>query len=112
MGLGWFGDQPWFNVTKAYAVCLIICGLSIGAYPLFIKNYWAVAIISTVFGVSYASSYSYTPAILIKLVPIDYFTLGYGLILLSQGIGHLIGPPLGGKFGILIKYDVFIITLS
>ncbi|CAH2087280.1 unnamed protein product [Euphydryas editha] len=96
VGLGWFGDQPWFNVTKAYAVCLIICGISIGAYPLFIKNYWAVAIISTVFGVSYASSYSYTPAILIKLVPIDYFTLGYGLILLSQGIGHLIGPPLGG----------------
>ncbi|XP_045450194.1 uncharacterized protein LOC123658948 [Melitaea cinxia] len=96
VGLGWFGDQPWFNVTKAYAVCLVICGLSIGVYPLFIENYWAVAVISTIFGVSYASSYSYTPAILIKLVPIDYFTLGYGLILLSQGIGHLIGPPLGG----------------
>ncbi|XP_039758779.1 uncharacterized protein LOC120632823 [Pararge aegeria] len=99
--LGWAGDQPWLNVTKAFAVCLFVCGISIGAYPLCIKNYWALATVSVVFGWSYASSYAYTPAILIQLVPIDYFTLGYGLILLSQGIGHLCGPPLGG-----LLYDI------
>ncbi|XP_026498161.2 uncharacterized protein LOC113402192 [Vanessa tameamea] len=105
--LGWAGDQPWLDVTKAFAVCLFICGISIGAYPLFITNYWALAVISTIFGLSYASSYSYTPAILIKLVPIDYFTLGYGLILLSQGLGHLIGPPLGGLlFDLTNSWDI------
>ncbi|VVC87131.1 unnamed protein product [Leptidea sinapis] len=96
VGLGWAGDQPWINVTKTYAICLVICGLSVGAYPLFITNFWALTIISSVFGVSYASSYSYTPAILMELMPIDYFTIAYGFILLSQGLGHLIGPPLGG----------------
>ncbi|KPJ11474.1 Monocarboxylate transporter 12 [Papilio machaon] len=96
VALGWAGDQPWINVTKTYAVCLIICGLSVGLYPLFITNYWALAIISAIFGLSFASSYSYTPAILMELMPIDHFTVAYGLILLSQGIGHLVGPPIGG----------------
>ncbi|CAK1542387.1 unnamed protein product [Leptosia nina] len=96
VGLGWAGDQPWINVTKAYAACLVICGLSVAAYPLFIQNYWGLVVVSTVFGLSYASSYSYTPAILMELMPIDYFTIAYGFILLSQGVGHLIGPPLGG----------------
>ncbi|KAG6452063.1 hypothetical protein O3G_MSEX007461 [Manduca sexta] len=96
VGLGWTGDQPWINVTKTYAVCLIICGLSVAAYPLFITNYWALAVISTVFGLSFASSYAYTPAILMELMPIDHFTMAYGMILLSQGIGHLVGPPIGG----------------
>ncbi|XP_012544946.1 monocarboxylate transporter 14 [Bombyx mori] len=96
VALGWAGDQPWINVTKTYAVCLIICGFSVAAYPLFITNYWALTVISTVFGLSFASSYSYTPTILMELMPIDHFTVAYGLILLSQGIGHLVGPPLGG----------------
>ncbi|KAG7300107.1 hypothetical protein JYU34_015647 [Plutella xylostella] len=94
--LGWAGDQPWINVTKTYAVCLIICGLSVAVYPLFITNYWALTVISAVFGLSFASSYSYTPTILMELMPIDKFTVAYGLILLSQGIGHLGGPPLAG----------------
>ncbi|CAH0725116.1 unnamed protein product, partial [Brenthis ino] len=107
VALGWAGDQPWMNVTKVYAICLFICGLSIAAYPLIITNYWALSVNSAIFGLSYASSYSYTPAILIKLVPIDYFTLGYGLILLSQGIGHLVGPPLGGLlFDITLNWDL------
>ncbi|KAM3958380.1 monocarboxylate transporter 9 [Aphomia sociella] len=96
VGLGWAGDQPWVHVIKTYGICLIICGLSVAAYPLFITNYWALAVISAVFGLSFASSYSYTPAILMELMPIDHFTIAYGLILLSQGIGHLIGPPIGG----------------
>ncbi|XP_045501163.1 monocarboxylate transporter 14-like [Colias croceus] len=101
VGLGWAGDQPWINVTKTYAICLIVCGISVAAYPLFITNYWGLVVISTIFGLSYASSYSYTPAILMELMPIDYFTIAYGFILLSQGVGHLIGPPLGG-----LLYDV------
>ncbi|CAG5059039.1 unnamed protein product [Parnassius apollo] len=96
VALGWAGDRPWINVTKTYTVCLIICGLSVATYPLFITNYWVLTIISAIFGLSFASSYSYTPAILMELMPIDHFTVAYGLILLSQGIGHLIGPPIGG----------------
>lgn len=96
VALGWAGDQPWVNVIKTYAICLIICGLSVAAYPFFITDYWMLAIVSAVFGLSFASSYSYTPAILMELMPMDNFTVAYGLILLSQGIGHLVGPPIGG----------------
>ncbi|XP_049871892.1 uncharacterized protein LOC126370850 [Pectinophora gossypiella] len=96
VALGWAGDQPWMNVIKSYAACLIICGLSVAAYPLFITSYWSLGVISAIFGLSFASSYSYTPAILMELMPIDHFTVAYGLILLSQGIGHLVGPPIGG----------------
>ncbi|KAI5651663.1 major facilitator superfamily domain-containing protein [Phthorimaea operculella] len=94
--LGWAGDQPWINVSKTYAVCLIICGFSIAAYPLFITNYWALTVISAIFGISFASSYSYMPAILMELMPLNRFTVAYGLMLLAEGIGHLAGPPLGG----------------
>ncbi|XP_053611305.1 monocarboxylate transporter 1-like [Plodia interpunctella] len=96
VALGWAGDLPWVHVTKTYAICLTICGLSVAAYPIFITNYWALTVISAIFGLSFASSYSYTPAILMELMPIDHFTIAYGLILLSQGIGHLVGPPIGG----------------
>ncbi|CAH0757909.1 unnamed protein product [Diatraea saccharalis] len=96
VGLGWTGDQPWMNVTKAFSVCLIICGLSVGAYPLVITNFWALSVNSAIFGFSFASTYSYSPAILMQLVPMEYFTVAYGLVLLAQGIGHLVGPPIGG----------------
>lgn len=104
VALGWAGDQPWINVTKTYAVCMIICGFSVAAYPLVITSYWGIAFTSAIFGLSLASSYSYTPAILMELMPIDRFTVAYGLILLSQGLGHLIGPPIGGNYSFPIQF--------
>ncbi|RVE42585.1 hypothetical protein evm_012754 [Chilo suppressalis] len=101
VGLGWTGDQPWMNVSKAFSVCLIVCGLSVGAYPLLITNFWALSVNSAVFGFSFASTYSYSPALLMQLIPMEYFTVAYGLVLLAQGIGHLVGPPIGGML-----YDV------
>lgn len=96
VALGWAGDQPWVNVTKTYAGCLIICGATVAVYPLFITNYWALTVNSTFFGLTVASAYSYMPMILMELMPIENFTVAYGLILLTQGIGHLVGPPIGG----------------
>lgn len=84
-------------MAKAYAICLFVCGASVAMFPAVINSPVALAFDSAVFGLSFASSYSYTPAILMELMPIERFTEAYGLILLSQGIGHLIGPPIGGK---------------
>ncbi|XP_072938307.1 monocarboxylate transporter 9-like [Epargyreus clarus] len=105
--LGWFGDRPWFNVTKAYAVLLALCGVAVAVYPFVINNFPLLIAVSIVFGVSFASTYSYTPAILIELVPIDHFTSGYGMVLLCQGVGNLIGPPIGGLlFDISESWDL------
>ncbi|KAE8737829.1 hypothetical protein FOCC_FOCC016703 [Frankliniella occidentalis] len=94
--LGWAGDQPWMNVTKTYAFCLAMCGAATAAMPLCIGSWPLLVTASALFGVFFASTFSFTPVILVQLIPLDRFTLAYGLILLCQGIGNLIGPPIAG----------------
>lgn len=81
----------------------MMCGISTAFMPLVIDIYWALAVLCALFGVFFASSFSFTPVILVQLVPLDRFTTGYGLVLLCQGIGNLIGPPLAGMICI---YDL------
>ncbi|XP_038115489.1 monocarboxylate transporter 14 isoform X2 [Culex quinquefasciatus] len=101
VGLGWLGDQPWVNVSKTYAVCLGFCGLSIALMPLVVSSYVMMSILCVVFGLTFASTFSFTPIILVRLVSLDDFTVAYGLCLLVQGIGSLTGPPLAG-----LMYDI------
>ncbi|XP_027849738.2 uncharacterized protein LOC114129261 isoform X2 [Aphis gossypii] len=94
--LGWAGDYPWMNVTKVYAICLVGCGICCAIMPLFISSFWSLIVIGALFGLFFASNFSFTPAILVELIPLDRFTTAYGLMLLCQGIGNLLGPPLAG----------------
>ncbi|XP_026499024.2 uncharacterized protein LOC113402887 [Vanessa tameamea] len=104
VGLGWIGDLPWVNITKTYAVCLVACGVTIVLFPILIRimdaketySFYILALNSLIFGLTFSSSYSYTPSILVELIALERFTMAYGLVLLSQGIGHLIGPPMAG----------------
>ncbi|XP_026679386.1 uncharacterized protein LOC103509204 [Diaphorina citri] len=94
--LGWAGDQPWMNVTKMYAACLVVCGISIVLMPFYITEYYTLMGICALFGLTFAANFSFTPTILVELIPLERFTTAYGLILLCQGIGNLLGPPIGG----------------
>nr|CAD7395849.1 unnamed protein product [Timema cristinae] len=96
VGLGWAGDQKWMNVTKTYSGCLVMCGLATLAIPVFTDNFALLTASSAMFGLFFASSFSFTPVILVQLVPLERFTTAYGLILLCAGIGNLVGPPLAG----------------
>lgn len=104
VGLGWAGDQPWVHVTKTYAGCLIICGASIFMFPVIVRttdpkascSFYLLALNAVIFGLMFSSSYSYTPSILVELIALERFTMAYGLVLLCQGLGHLIGPPIAG----------------
>lgn len=60
-------------------------------------SFYILATNAVVFGLMFSSSYSYTPSILVELIALERFTMAYGLVLLSQGVGHLIGPPMAGK---------------
>lgn len=64
--------------------------------PFATTSYTFLVILCAIFGVTFASSFSFTPIITTRLVDMDDFTLAYGLILLVQGIGSLVGPPLAG----------------
>lgn len=66
------------------------------AIPLATSSYTFLMILCAIFGVTFGSSFSFTPMITSRLVDMDDFTLAYGLILLVQGIGSLVGPPLSG----------------
>nr|CAH7756864.1 unnamed protein product [Callosobruchus chinensis] len=92
--LGWAGDR--LNIAKTYALCLILCGLSIGCIMFFASNYILLLTTSALFGLFFASCFSLLPSLLAELVPLEGFTMAYGLILLCEGIGNLTGPPLAG----------------
>ncbi|XP_013193261.1 monocarboxylate transporter 14 [Amyelois transitella] len=96
VGLGWIGDFPQVSIGSLYAFCLILCGASVAALPPAATNYWILASVASAFGLLFAASFTFTPSLLVKLVSLDDFTSAYGLVLLAQGIGHLIGPPLSG----------------
>ncbi|XP_071443323.1 LOW QUALITY PROTEIN: monocarboxylate transporter 14-like [Hetaerina americana] len=96
IALGWAGDQPWMNVTKTYALCLCLCGILTGIMPLLTDSYPMLAIDCALFGLVFASNFSFTPVIIVELISLDRFTMAYGLILLTQGLGNLLGPPLAG----------------
>ncbi|KYN03989.1 Monocarboxylate transporter 14 [Cyphomyrmex costatus] len=98
IGLGWAGDQPWMNVRKTYAWCLIACGAATIFMSVFTQHYVFLSISSAAFGLFFASNFSFTPVILVELIPLERFTTAYGLSLLCQGIGNLLGPPLAGWF--------------
>ncbi|XP_056642871.1 monocarboxylate transporter 12-like [Diorhabda sublineata] len=101
IALGWAGDQPWMNITKTYAICLVLTGVSCAGLMFFTHNFIVLEMCAALFGVFVASTYSFTPGIIVELVPLDRFTTAYGLQLLCMGIGLLVGPPYAGHL-----YDV------
>lgn len=70
--------------------------------PIFITQYYILLTLGVIFGLTFASSFSFIPIILVHLVDLDDFTCAYGLVLLVQGCGNLVGPPLAA-----LIYDVF-----
>ncbi|XP_050298851.1 monocarboxylate transporter 14-like [Anthonomus grandis grandis] len=104
--LGWAGDRSWMNITKTYAICLVLCGLSIMGQLYFVKKFIMLQICSSLFGIALSSHFAFTPGIVMELVPLDRFTVAYGLQLLCQGIGTLVGPPVAGfLFDITKKWE-------
>jgi MFS family permease len=95
--LGYMGDKDWANATVVYGVCMALCGGSMMLIPCLMDwNYWSLAAGCAVFGLTIAANYSLTSVILVKVVSLERFANAYGLLLLVQGIGNLVGPPIAG----------------
>ncbi|XP_002005006.3 monocarboxylate transporter 14 isoform X2 [Drosophila mojavensis] len=96
IGLGYLGDLPWMNINICYSICMLICGASVFFMPMLITSYNGLMTMCVIFGFTFASSFSFTPSILVSLVDLDDFTCAYGLVLLIQGVGMIAGPPIAG----------------
>ncbi|KAL7737711.1 hypothetical protein ACLKA6_006106 [Drosophila palustris] len=96
IGLGFLGDRSWMNINICYSICMLVCGASVFFMPLLITNYNGLMAMCVIFGFTFASSFSFTPSILVSIVDLDDFTCAYGLVLLIQGVGMIAGPPIAG----------------
>lgn len=104
--LGWAGDREELNPNIVYAICMLLCGVSVLMIPFFNTYVW-MCILSSAFGLFIAANYSLTSIILVNLVDLDRFTNAYGLLLLVQGIANLVGPPIAGwGYDLTGNYDL------
>ncbi|XP_030388021.1 uncharacterized protein LOC115634450 [Scaptodrosophila lebanonensis] len=96
IGLGYLGDHAWMNINICYSLCMLVCGVSVFFMPLLLTSYNGLMTMCVIFGFTFASSFSFTPSILVSIVDLDDFTCAYGLVLLVQGVGMIVGPPIAG----------------
>ncbi|KAH9516555.1 hypothetical protein DERF_007290 [Dermatophagoides farinae] len=109
--VGYIGDKPWLDASFIYSILVSISGLVMAAIPLTTDSY-LISIQSAIYGFCISANYSLVSVILVELISLDSFTTAYGMLLLVQGFGSLIGPPLAGWiFDISGNYDnAFYIT--
>ncbi|XP_018795933.1 PREDICTED: uncharacterized protein LOC108973262 [Bactrocera latifrons] len=106
IGLGYVGDRSWMNVNVCYSACMVVCGISVLLMPVLVSSYIGLLLVCIIFGFTFASSFSFTPSILVSIVDLDDFTCAYGLVLLVQGVGMIAGPPIAGAiYEITLRWD-------
>ncbi|XP_011209800.2 monocarboxylate transporter 14 [Bactrocera dorsalis] len=106
IGLGYVGDRSWMNVTICYSACMVVCGIAVLLMPLVVNTYVGLLLACIAFGFTFASSYSLTPSICVRIVKLEDFTCAYGLVLLVQGVGMIVGPPIAGAiFEMTLRWD-------
>lgn len=55
-----------------------VCGIATVLMPLFVYNYTYLMILAMIFGVSFSSSFSFIPILLVQLTNLNDFTSAYG----------------------------------
>ncbi|XP_014235374.1 monocarboxylate transporter 7-like [Trichogramma pretiosum] len=93
--LGYVSDNPRVNRLLIYNICLTTCGIATAMSP-FCVNFYLMAIYAAIFGFTTGAYVGLTSVCLVDLVGLDKLTNAFGLVLLSQGIASLAGPPIAG----------------
>lgn len=96
MFVGYIGDKSWLDASYIYTVFITISGLALAAIPL-TNSYTVMGVLCALYGFCISANFSLVSIILVELISLDWFTKAYGMMLLVQGVGSLIGPPVAGK---------------
>nr|CDP95420.1 Bm2134, isoform c [Brugia malayi] len=91
-----YGKDRAQNRLWIYVSSLTLCGL-LTTGVLFCDGYITLAMYSGLFGLTLSSYVCLTSVLLVDLIGIEKLTNAFGLILLFQGIGTVIGPPISGQ---------------
>lgn len=72
------------------------------ALSSFCFDFFTLGTYASVFGFTIGAYVGLTSVILVDLLGLDKLTNAFGILLLFQGIASLVGPPLAGKFCVLV----------
>lgn len=93
---GFIGDLN-VNLSVLYGFSIIACGVTVLLVPLF-YTFTPLAILSGGFGLLISANYTLSTVILVEFLGLRRLANAYGLTMLVQGIGNLIGPPIAASF--------------
>jgi len=92
---GYLADFKWVNRLMLYNTVLLLCGVTSIASSLCL-NYPMMAVYAACFGLFIGVYTCLTPIVLVDLLGLDKLSNAFGLVLLFQGIGAVVGPPMAG----------------
>ncbi|VDN49430.1 unnamed protein product, partial [Gongylonema pulchrum] len=88
-----YGKNTAKNRLWIYVSSLSLCGV-LTACVFLCEGFITLAMYSGLFGLTLSSYVCLTSVLLVDLIGIEKLTNAFGLILLFQGIGTVIGPPI------------------
>lgn len=102
---GIFGNFSWVNRQILYTVSNIVMGVCLIALPLFeSRSMYMICLITS--GIAFGIILGLLIVVLTDLVGVESLGNGLGYLMLSNGLGTFVGPPLAGKM-YLYKYEYY-----
>ena len=101
LAFGYIADHQMIRRLTLYNISITLCGIVVMATP-FTTTPFLFYSFCALFGTTCGIYVSLTSVVLTDLLGLEKLTNAFGLILLFQGLGSLVGPPLIGML-----YDVY-----
>ena len=93
---GFLLDLPCVNAQVVYMVSYSGMGVAVGCVP-FVRTYIQIAVLSVLFGATYAAYGAALSAITLQYVGTDLFVTGFGYVNFLGGLGLVLGAPVAGN---------------
>jgi len=109
---GYIADFKFVNRLMMYNTVLVICGV-VSVFSFVCTNYVSLMVYSFAFGLLIGVYTCLTPIVLVDLLGLGKLSNAFGLVLLYQGIGAVVGPPVAGAiYDISKNYDYSFVMMG
>ena len=94
---GWFIDKKYITPEMGYFWMMLTFSVSVAAMPFF-TSFLPLSVLAGVIGLSAGTASSLVMVIVRQLVQVSDGAGAFGLLMLSWGVGDIVGTLLGGKY--------------